>query len=229
MKFSIPNDAIKALLLAAAKNDVRYYLNGVCLDVRAHDAVAVTTNGHILLAVPVALADDSPALVPGEYIIPRDALENIKPTHKALPVTIEIITPAPTPDPDRPGVTIRKPATAAISAGGAVAHTPLVDGRFPEWRRVVPRTVSYFTSQFKADYVAAFGKIHKLLGGADSPAIAHNGADPADAKTADSAARVLLPGDAVGVLMPMRYDARPTVDNPSFLDRPGVTPTAAAA
>jgi DNA polymerase-3 subunit beta len=221
MKFHVFNDTIKALLLAAAKDDVRYYLNGVCIDVRAGDACAVATNGHILLAVPLALADDAGELVPGQYIIPREALEGIKPTHKSLPVTIEVLTPAPTPDPERPGVTLRKSPTATVFAGGAVAHVQLVDGRYPEWRRVVPLEVSYEPGQYKADYVAAFGKMHKLLGGKESPAIAYNGEH--------GAARVLLPGDAVGVLMPMRYDARPTVDNPSFLDRPGVTPTAAAA
>ena len=74
----------------------------------------------------------------------------------------------------------------------------------------VPRSVSYEPGQYKADYVAAFGKMHKLLGGKESPAIAYNGEH--------GAARVLLPNDAVGVLMPMRYDARPTIDNPSFLE-----------
>ena len=220
MKFEIANDTIKALLLAAAKEDVRYYLNGVCIDVRAGDACAVATNGHILLAVPLALADDAGELVPGQYIIPREALEGIKPTHKSLPVTIELLTPAPAPDPDRPGGTLRKSPTATVFAGGAVAHTPLVDGRYPDWRRVVPRSVSYEPGQYKADYVAAFGKMHKLLGGTESPAIAYIGEN--------GAARVLLPAYAVGVLMPMRYDARPTVDNPSFLE-PARGTTAAAA
>jgi DNA polymerase-3 subunit beta len=219
MKFEIPNDTIKALLLAAAKADVRYYLNGVCIDVRAADAVAVATNGHILLAVPLALADDAGELVPGQYILPREALEGIKPTHKSLPVTIEVLTPAPTPDPDRPGVTLRKSPTATVFAGGAVAHTPLVDGRYPDWRRVVPLEVSYEPGQYKADYVAAFGKMHKLLGGKESPALAHNGEH--------GAARVLLPADAVGVLMPMRYSTRPSFDNPAWLAAPGAVAAAA--
>ena len=220
MKFEIANDTIKALLLSAAKEDVRYYLKGVCIDVRAGAACAVATNGHILLAVPLVLADGAGELVPGQYIIPREALEGIKPTHKSLPVTIEVLTPAPAPDPDRPGVTIRKSPTATVFAGGATAHVQLVDGQYPDWRRVVPRSVSYEPGQYKADYVAAFGKMHKLLGGTESPAIAYNGEN--------GAARVLLPNDAVGVLMPMRYDARPTVDNPSFLE-PARGTTAAAA
>ena len=51
MQFSIPVDTIKALLLAAAKGDIRYYLNAVCLDVAPDGtAVAVATDGHIMLA-----------------------------------------------------------------------------------------------------------------------------------------------------------------------------------
>lgn len=220
MKFHVFNDTIKALLLAAAKDDVRYYLNGVCIDIRAGDACAVATNGHILLAVPLALADDAGELVPGQYIIPRDALEGIKPTHKSLPVTIEVLTPAPTPDPERPGVTLRKSPTATVFAGGATAHVQLVDGQYPDWRRVVPLTVSHEPGQYKADYIAAFGKMHKLLGGTESPALAYNGEH--------GAARVLLPADAVGVIMPMRYPTRPSFDNPAYaLRSPGAVAAAA--
>ena len=36
---------LKAVLLAAAKNDIRYYLNGVCID----NNKLIGTNGHLLI------------------------------------------------------------------------------------------------------------------------------------------------------------------------------------
>ena len=74
MKFLIPADTIKALLTIAPKVETRSYLVSVCIDVRATDAVAVATDGHKLLALPLEPADDAPALVPGQYIVRREAL-----------------------------------------------------------------------------------------------------------------------------------------------------------
>jgi hypothetical protein len=52
-----------------------------------------------------------------------------------------------------------------------------------------------------------------------SPVIRHNG---------DNAARVVLAGDAVGVIMPMRGDPQP-LDNPAWLVTPPATAVAEAA
>jgi DNA polymerase-3 subunit beta len=203
MKFSIPADTIKALLVIAAKNDTRDYLNSACIDVRASDAVAVVTDGHKLLAVALTVTDDAPALVPGQYIIRREALEGVKAVLKR-PITVTIDATA---------------RMATLDNGNAATTTPLMDDKYPDWRKVVPLTVSGAVSQFNADYIGAFGKVHKLLGGKYSPSIRHNG---------DNAARVILSGDAVGVLMPMRGDPQP-LDNPTWLVAPTATAVAVAA
>lgn len=198
MKFTIPHNTIKALLLAAPKNDTRYYLNSVLLDVRSTDAVLVATDGHILLALPVApdgTAEDVP-YVPGQYIIPRDLLENVKPAYKGADVTIEIVQ-----------------HTVAINAGGTRLTGSLVDATYPAWRRVVPLEVSGIVSQFDAEYIGTFGKINKLLGAKYSPAIAHNGAVEGDG----GAARVHVVC-GIGVIMPMRYGNSTALENPSWLD-----------
>jgi DNA polymerase-3 subunit beta len=216
MQFSIPVDTIKALLLAAAKGDIRYYLNAVCLDVAPDgSAVAVATDGHIMLALPVERAEDDGeprATAAGQYVIPRDVLEGLKAPWKGGAATVTIDAGA---------------KTVTVTVAGKASSSALVDGKFPEWRRVVPRKVSGLASQFNAEYVATFGKIHKLLGGKYSPGILHNGGDGGN--FVESAARVLLPGEAVGVLMPLRgYDGA-TVENPAWLDYPAATDTAAAA
>lgn len=206
MQFTIPVDSIKALLLAAAKNDVRYYINSVCIDVRESDAVAVATDGHMLVALPLERVEgDEFPIVPGQYIIPRDVLERLKPAYKGAPATIELTA-----------------TTIKLNVGGSATTAQLVEGRFPDWRRVVPHSVSGLVSQFDAELVAAFGKINKLLGSKYSPAIAHNGGEEGNG----GAARVMLTGDAIGVIMPMRYDRITSVDVPAWAD---FAPPAAAA
>jgi hypothetical protein len=191
MQFLIPADTIKALLTIAPKVETRSYLVSVCIDVRADAAVAVACDGHKLLALPLTLTDDAPALVPGCYIIRREALESVKPTLKR-PIIVTI-------DPTL--------AAATLDNGNAAVHSPLMDEQYPNWRRVVPLSVSGEPAQYSAEYIGAFGKVHKLLGGKYSPIIRHNG---------DSAARVVLPGEAIGVLMPMRWDMQPLA-TPSWL------------
>ena len=204
MKFLIPADTIKALLAIAPKTETRSYLVSVCIDVRATDAVAVATDGHKLIALPLQLADDAPALVPGRYIVRREALESVKPTLK------------------RPIIVTIDPTLAAVTLdnGNAAMHSPLMDAVYPDWRKVVPLSVSGEPAQYNAEYIAAFGKAHKLLGGKYSPMIRHNG---------DNAARIVLAGDAIGVLMPMRWDMQPLA-TPSWLVTPDTpAPVAAAA
>lgn len=198
MKITIDHNVIKALLICAAKQDVRHYLKGVLVDARATDVTLVTTDGHRMLAYPVA-TDAIEALAPGQYIIPREALEAVKPCKAGrvtLPIAIEIVTAPDQPDPERAGVTI-KGKTSITVTGATSTVTPLVDGKFPDWRRVMPKTVSGEFAQYQPEYVSGFGDICKLLGGRFGPFINHNGG---------SAAPVTNLGPALGVIMPMRLD-----------------------
>lgn len=184
MKITIDHSALRALLICAAKQDLRYYLKGVCVDARANgDVVLVATDGHRMLAYPVA-ADAIEALAPGEYIIPREALEAVKPCkagRTTLPITIEIDV-------------ARRLENKITGATSTV--TPLIDGKYPDWRRVIPKSVSNEPAQFQADYIGDFGRVAELLG-TKYPQIHHNGS---------SGAIVGNLGAALGVIMPMRLD-----------------------
>jgi DNA polymerase-3 subunit beta len=207
MQFSVTADTLKALTLIAAKDDRRYYLNGVCIDVAvtgATEAVAVATDGHMLIAVPLQLDADVTAAA-GQYIIPRELIDGLK-ARKGAFATVKL---------DARSVT--------INAGGANITAPLIDGQYPDWRRVVPRTVTGLASQIDADYLHAMKKAHKLLGGSYSPTVAHNGAETGDG----GAARVLLAADAIGVIMPLRAD-KPVLDTPAWLERPAAKLSAVA-
>jgi len=184
MKITISHDTIKALLLVAPKTDIRYYLNGVCVDVRQGTVTLVATDGHRLLAVQVA-ADDIQSAMEGQYIIPRETLEAVKPVKVPrsdnLPLTIEIVD-------------------ARITITGATTATsPTIDGRFPDWRRVTPTSANNEPAQYQPEYIASFGKIGELFGGKNVKCVIHhNGL---------GAALVTFPAsEALGVVMPLRVD-----------------------
>lgn len=188
MKITIDHSVIKSLLICAAKQDLRYYLKGVLVDARASDVTLVTTDGHRLLAYPVA-TDAIEALAPGQYIIPREALEAVKPCkagRHVLPITIEIDT----------AKGLENKITGATSA-----VTPLIDGKFPDWRRVMPAKATGELAQYSGHYMADFHTIAGLLSDSKSPMapiVHHNG-------TGFTLVTRLGAG-ALGVIMPVRYD-----------------------
>ena len=186
-------------LICAAKQDVRYYLKGVCVDARADGTVVlVATDGHRLLAYPVAV-ENIEALAPGEYVIPRELLEAVKPAKAGritLPIHVDITTAPSTPDPERAGVTIKGKTSITITGATTTVGAP-IDGKFPDYRRIIPASTSGEVAQYQPDYISGFGDICKLLGGQYGPYINYNG--PSAAVVSN------LPG-AFGLLMPMRLD-----------------------
>ena len=69
------NKVFKAALFAAPKNDTRYYLCGVLLDVNEADTTyIVSTDGHRLLKIELKDTIDLPY---GQYILPREYVESV--------------------------------------------------------------------------------------------------------------------------------------------------------
>jgi DNA polymerase-3 subunit beta len=212
--FTIDHDVIKALLIAMPKQDIRYYLVGALIDVRESDVTLVATDGHMLLAVPVPQTDVIEPIPQGQYIIPRATLEAVKPAktgRTTLPIRVSVHVPAPTPDPDRPGVMLKHAPTITLE-GATTATTAPVDGRFPDWRKVIPTTSSGELQQFDPALITRWGQIHSTLGASKNsfPRIHHNGTGPAYIGN--------LWRDAIGVLMPVRDegDVRDRAPLPSW-------------
>lgn len=204
-----PMDTLRALLTVAGERDVRFYLNGVCLDTTGPAPVFVATDGARMLVVRAEPLVST--LPPGCYVIPRAMLEAVKPVKLGrgqgdAPVTLTVLAPVAGTDTGR-----------AELVGATTASAPLVDGRFPDWRRVVPSNLTGIASQFNTDYLADFGTVARLLAGAKRsdggcfPTFAHAG-DIGGRKGDHGAALVTFPRspDAFGVLMPMRTDSPPT-------------------
>jgi DNA polymerase-3 subunit beta len=193
MKLTIKAETIKALLAVAAKSDIRYYLNGVAIDAReAGDVTLVATDGHRLLAIPLE-KDNIESLLPGVWVVNRALLESVKPMKAGrteLPLALTIVSAGAG---NLPTVSL---------VGATTASGTAVDGRFPDWRRVMPASANGIAAQFSPEYVGSFGKVGELLGGKGKSipcVIHHNGSD---------GALVTFPGSpAIGVIMPMRVSA----------------------
>lgn len=194
MKITIDYAIIKALLTAAPKKDIRFYLNGICVDATKDTVVLVATDGHMMLSFPVS-ADAIEDRINGQFIIDRVDLDAIKPAKAGkhtLPLIIEV---------DEKGYTI---------SGATKAVNTLVDGKFPDWRRVVPQTLSGELAQFNLELLSRINDIRKVFGrGACDATIHHNG---------KSCAQITgLHPDALMLVMPCRSnDAQGDAPVPSW-------------
>ena len=177
-------DHLAALLLTAGDRDIRYYLNGVCLDVLAGYSRLVSTNGHILAVahVPHTFMLDG---LPSQYIIPRDVIEHFKPKKGAETRVLLTILDA-------------EHGIMSDQSSGLSMSFYFVQGKFPAYTKVIPRKVSGLSGQFKPGYVAIWPKIAKLMGDREGKAfIHHNGQD-------NGALVTFVDNSILGVMMPWR-------------------------
>lgn len=103
-----------------AQNDVRYYLNGLYLDIKLGKINAVATDGHRL-----AMATQANEQVSGDYsvILPR----------KGIVELLRLLN-----DNEHINVTLTK-NHIRITAESYMFTSKLIDGRFPDYERVIPQ------------------------------------------------------------------------------------------
>ena len=106
-----------------AQQDVRYYLNGLLLEAEGNILRAVATDGHRLALSELEL--DTPAQRSGQVILPRKAVLELQ---RLLDGDGEVT------------VTLGTNHVRA-QLGGIRFTSKLIDGRFPEYGRVVPTDV----------------------------------------------------------------------------------------
>jgi DNA polymerase III subunit beta len=125
---SIKQEALRAALLFAAKNDIRYFLNGICL---TNDAI-VATDGHRLIKIDNCFEDVSGDMPNNmRCIVPRDLVEQaLKLTKlKTLPIVFKVST--------QDGKT-----TVSASVASSSVSSAIVDGSYPDFSRVIPENKS---------------------------------------------------------------------------------------
>lgn len=188
---TINADALKALAITAASQDVRGYLCGVCVDTTTEGRVhLVSTDGHRMLIVGNAKCEEGER-VAGRFIVPTEAFKNAKPAYKKDPVQIVLYPEGSS------GGTYEVRGKVTVSGR-------CLDGRFPDWTRVISAVSDVrkpgAPAHFDFNYVGDFGRVAELLD-VKCPRIIPNG---------DASAHVYLGAHAFGVLMPMRIGEKET-------------------
>jgi DNA polymerase III subunit beta len=125
-ELSVPQSLLKDLLsqvqYAMAQQDIRYYLNGLLLTLGNHELRVVATDGHRLAYASRSVgAKDSPRQ---EVIVPRKTILELGRllSESDEPVNIQLT-----------------PSQARFSFGSLVLVSKLIDGKFPDYNRVIPK------------------------------------------------------------------------------------------
>lgn len=124
-KFEIEQNKLKKIInnvsFAMAQQDVRYYLNGMLFEIKERSISAVTTDGHRLALSQTA----TEVYIEGinQFIIPRKTVIELQ---KILNDNNEII------DIEVDDHHIR------LKIGNAILTSKLIDGKFPDYNRVIP-------------------------------------------------------------------------------------------
>jgi DNA polymerase-3 subunit beta len=123
-RFSLPQKALRRLLglvqYSMAQQDIRYYLNGLLMVVEEKSLKLVATDGHRLAYASMALEAKLPRQ---EVIVPRKTVLELA---KLL---------ADSDDEVRVELSASQ---AAFAFGGVELVSKLVDGKFPDYTRVIP-------------------------------------------------------------------------------------------
>jgi DNA polymerase-3 subunit beta len=182
MKFTITRKHIRAALHFAAKKDIRFYLNGICVTQNQRGTVVEATNGHVLGIIRT----DSTPQAENRVIISRDDCEKLKGTKKQgdeeLHFTIE-------------GARV----ACEIPSQGLIMHFAVVDAKFPDTDRVVPQFDGgeQVAATYNPEYILAFALASEELHGKKYMPVIHQRGN-------DAALVSIGFDDFVGVVMPVR-------------------------
>jgi DNA polymerase-3 subunit beta len=123
-KFSLPQNALRRLLglvqYAMAQQDIRYYLNGLLMVIEEGQLKVVATDGHRLAYAALKLPADLPRQ---EVIVPRKTAVELT---KLLSDTE-----------DKVSVEVAA-SQVCFNFGSIELVSKLVDGKFPDYTRVIP-------------------------------------------------------------------------------------------
>ncbi|NRT56850.1 DNA polymerase III subunit beta [Sphaerotilus uruguayifluvii] len=131
--FSVPQKTLKHLIdqvhFAMAVHDIRYYLNGILFVAEGHTLTLVATDGHRLALAQATLDVEIPKQ---EVILPRK-------TVLELQRLLKDSGKAAKDDEAAPIEMCFATNQARFSFGGMEFVTKLVEGKFPDYNRVIPK------------------------------------------------------------------------------------------
>lgn len=206
IKITVRAEIIAVLKLFAADKDIRFYLNGINLEIGATESRLVATNGHILGCFRVESEQPDVDAPLTNIIIPNDLLKPIKPTG-LVEITIGELETKDNGKGEEVPVSNARPVT--LTYAGLSMSGKTVDVRFPDFRRVIPSKVSGQPAQFDPRLIGTLAKAWSILHGGKGPhcvGLGFNGNDGALITLADE--------NFVGVIMPMSPRANTAPETP---------------
>jgi DNA polymerase-3 subunit beta len=145
----MPQKTLKHLLgmvyFSMAQQDIRYYLNGLLLATEGQSVRAVATDGHRLALCAANI--DGPFMPKNEAIIPRKTVLEMQ----RLLAEVE--------DPVRVDIA---PNQIRFSFDNVELVSKLVEGKFPDFNRVIPRSYSKIFQISRIDLLSALQRVSIL-------------------------------------------------------------------
>jgi DNA polymerase-3 subunit beta len=137
--------AMEKTLFAMALQDVRYYLNGLLLDLDGRLLRTVASDGHRLALYEEML--EGSEFAPRQVIVPRKGIMEL---YRLLS------------DQDEP-VTVQFSANnIRVLIGELSFSAKLIEGRFPDFRRVMPKDITKIITLDKETFKAALTRVSVL-------------------------------------------------------------------
>lgn len=181
MQVSIPTSHLKAALNLAPEKDMRQYLNGIFVEAMQDYVHVVATDGSVLGVFRTKNGSEEVFSV----IIPYSIVKTVL-SLKALSAVVRF---------DATGWTIN-----------GIPFKPN-DGKYPDYRRVVPKKCSNESAFFNPGLTYLFHKVAKDLKSKGAVIIRQNGNDAAQVQVTDRM------DEFVGVVMPFRAFKKDEIDN----------------
>lgn len=111
--------ALGKVAFSMARNDVRYYLNGVLLELDTDTLTTVATDGHRLARHITPL--DHATTITGQWLLPAKTVLTLLRQLDDQPVTLAL-----------------GPGMLRLDQGDTQLGSKLIDGRYPDYARVIP-------------------------------------------------------------------------------------------
>jgi DNA polymerase-3 subunit beta len=154
--FGVPQSTLRGLInqvhFAMAVHDIRYYLNGILFVAEGHTLTLVATDGHRLALAQATLAEEMPRQ---EVILPRKTvleLQRLLRDDKAGSAAAGSEGEAA----PEPRIEMRFAANQAKFAfSGMEFVTKLVEGKFPDYNRVIPKNHKHAITLGRAPLLAS--------------------------------------------------------------------------
>jgi DNA polymerase-3 subunit beta len=185
----IERNALAAAIVAAGKKDVRYYLNGICIEPDFDKAIVIGTDGSMLAAIHSGVLDNDGQTTPAltdTLIVPRETIENAL---KITPKKVDFIELLAT---DNDG---------AYSLAGIPFQS--INARYPDWRRIIPNQISGEVGHYAPQLIA---RAHKALAEYYGVTVAKYCKAVLHQNGTSAALMQGIDNQALVVLMPMRVD-----------------------